>query len=127
MAIFLITSRPKGIAAHQLVKDLKVTHRTSWYMLHQIRKCFKFKIILRGRIVEADEVFIGSTNHNRHKNKRVKGTQGRSTKYKTPVLHLFGVIAKFNHNHTKNIQKYSYSLFMFLFSSNRLAVYGLLR
>ena len=73
VAIFLITSRPKGIAAHQLVKDLKVTHKTAWYMLHRIRKCFKFRIILKGRIVEADEVFIGGTNKNRHKKKREKG------------------------------------------------------
>ena len=60
-------------------------------MLRRIGKCFKFKIILRGRIVEADEVFIGGTNHNRHKSKRVKGTQGRSTKYKTPV---FGMVER---------------------------------
>jgi hypothetical protein len=51
VAIFLITSRPKGTSAHQLVKDLKMTHKTAWFMLHRIRKCFKTKKIrLKGNI-----------------------------------------------------------------------------
>ena len=38
--------------------------------------------------VAADETFIGGKNANRHKDKKVKGSQGRSSKDKTPVLGL---------------------------------------
>lgn len=55
-------------------------------MLHRIRKCFKTKKIRLRNIVEADEFYSGGRNKSRHKNKRDKGTQGRSTKHKTPIF-----------------------------------------
>ena len=39
--------------------------------------------------VQADETFIGGKNKNRHANKKVKESQGRSVKDKTPV---FGMV-----------------------------------
>lgn len=36
--------------------------------------------------VELDETFVGGKNKNRHKNKKVKNSQGRSFKDKTPVM-----------------------------------------
>src|SRR5947209_8647190 len=37
MAIWLITSHKKGIASTQLAKDLGVTQKTAWFMLHRLR------------------------------------------------------------------------------------------
>ncbi len=36
-AIFLITAHKKGISLLQLAKDIKVTQKTAWYMLHRIK------------------------------------------------------------------------------------------
>ena len=87
MAIWLISSHKKGISSPQLAKDLHITQKTAWYMLQKIRTCFICKNIgfLSGE-VECDETFVGGKNKNRHWDKKVKNSQGRSFKDKTPVL-----------------------------------------
>ena len=58
-------------------------------MLHRIREMLRIKQspLLKGTI-EADETFIGGKNKNRHESKKVKESQGRSVKDKTPVFGL---------------------------------------
>lgn len=87
-AIWLVTSHKKGISSYQLARDISVTQKTAWFMLQRIRKCFGIsddEPKLNG-IVEIDETFVGGKNKNRHFNKKVKNSQGRSFKDKTPVL-----------------------------------------
>jgi transposase-like protein len=36
-AIWLITNHPKGVASTTLAKDLKVTQKTAWFILHRLR------------------------------------------------------------------------------------------
>lgn len=40
MAMYLISSHRKGISSHQLSRDLHVTQKTAWFMLHKIRTLF---------------------------------------------------------------------------------------
>jgi transposase-like protein len=89
MAIWLVTSHKKGISSIQLSKDIDVTQKTAWFMLQRIRACFGIENNneLEG-IIEADESFYGGKNKNRHANKKVKNSQGRSFKDKTPILGL---------------------------------------
>lgn len=42
-AIYLITSHKKGISSLQLHRDLGVTQKTAWFMLHRIRKTLKIE------------------------------------------------------------------------------------
>ncbi|MCW6512023.1 transposase [Hyphomicrobiales bacterium BP6-180914] len=37
MAIWLITNHPKGIASTTLAKDLKITQKSAWFVLHRLR------------------------------------------------------------------------------------------
>lgn len=87
LAIWLITSHKRGISSLQLSRDIDVTQKTAWFMLQRIRACFGVENYnCLSEIVECDETFIGGKNKNRHKNKKVKNSQGRSFKDKTPVL-----------------------------------------
>lgn len=87
-ALYLFSSHKKGISSCQLAKDISITQKSAWFMLHRLRSTFKvsdFKTMLQN-IVEADETFIGGKNKNRHWNKKVPHSQGRSWKDKVPIL-----------------------------------------
>ena len=88
-AIYLATAHKKGISSLQLHRDLGVTQKTAWFMLHRIREMMRDKApaLLEGE-VQADESFVGGKNKNRHADKKVKDSQGRSVKDKTPVFGL---------------------------------------
>ena len=86
-AMYLIASHKKGISSLQLHRDLGVSQKTAWFMLHRIREALRQKNSpLLTDVVEVDETFVGGKNKNRHAHKKVKESQGRSVKDKTPVV-----------------------------------------
>lgn len=91
-AIFLFMSHKRGISSCQLARDLGVTQKTAWNMLHKIRSFMKSQNNRQVTgDVEIDETFVGGKNKNRHKDKKVERCQGRSFKDKVPV---FGVLQR---------------------------------
>ena len=82
MAIWMITNHPKGIASTTLAKDLKITQKTAWFVLHRLRHAARtksFNAPLKGTI-EADTTFIGGKEKNKHAKDRKGGTQGGAGK-----------------------------------------------
>lgn len=91
-AIFLFMSHKRGISSCQLARDLGVTQKTAWSMLHKIRAFMKSQNNQQvSGDVEIDETFVGGKNKNRHKDKKVEKCQGRSFKDKVPV---FGMLQR---------------------------------
>src|ERR1019366_8377215 len=81
MAIWMITSHKKAIASTTLSRDLGITQKSAWFVLHRLREAAEtgsFNAPLVGT-VEVDETFIGGKSKNKHANKRIpgRGTVGK--------------------------------------------------
>lgn len=97
-AIYLCTAHKKGISSLQLSRDLNITQKTAWFMLHRIREMLgnNEPELLNG-IVEIDETYVGGKEKNKHKSKQSKTTLGRGID-KAPVIAMVqrnGVVRAF--------------------------------
>lgn len=89
ITIYIFSTNKKGISSHQLAQDLGITQKTAWYMLSRIRTLYQQNDFNEeSEVTSCDESFFGGKNKNRHKDKKVKNSQGRSFKDKTPVFGL---------------------------------------
>ena len=78
VAVWLVVNCKNGISSYEIMRDLKVTQKSAWFMLHRIRLAMKDgnwgKLGGDGGIIEMDETLIGGKLKNMHKNKKPKGT-----------------------------------------------------
>lgn len=91
-AIYEITTSKKGISSMELATRIGVSQKTGWLMNHKIRSMLSDTapqlLGEDGKCVQADETYVGGKNKNRHKDKKIEGSQGRSAADKTPVVGL---------------------------------------
>lgn len=74
LATELLTASKKGISAHQIHRMLGVTYKTAWFMMHRIREAMapaasEPPLGGHGKIVEADEAYIGKADGKRKRPK----------------------------------------------------------
>jgi transposase-like protein len=87
-ALWLLSNCKNGISSCELARDLNITQKSAWFMLHRIRLALQdetFGSKLGGE-VEVDETLIGGKARNMHlavKQRRITGTGGRD---KTAVM-----------------------------------------
>ena len=84
LALYLVSESPKGISALALSDKLKIGHGTALHLLHRIRAAFPEDLPLFTGPVQADEVYLGGRERNKHASKKRRA--GRGTVGKAPVL-----------------------------------------
>lgn len=71
-AMYLLVTSRKGISSLQLAKEIGITQKSAWFVLHRLREaCGKDFTMLKG-IVEVDEVYIGGLESNKHMKQRIQ-------------------------------------------------------
>ena len=70
LAVYLMTESKKGISANQLMRTLKVSYKTAWYLCHRIRKAMEEATDKEPKLtgtVEVDETYVGGRYDKRRK------------------------------------------------------------
>jgi hypothetical protein len=88
-AMWLLTNCKNGISSYEVSRDLDISQKSAWHMMHRIRLAMQDDLtggMLNGEI-EVDETFIGGKARNMHKNdRRRKNLKGGGSAGKAIVL-----------------------------------------
>ena len=83
IAMYLLTTNLKGVSSMKLHRDLDITQKSAWHMIHRIRESWANRTDVFSGPVEVDEAYIGGRDRNRHE---WQIQEGRGPKGKTAVV-----------------------------------------
>jgi transposase-like protein len=91
----VLCSSKKGTSAHQIARNIGVTYKTAWFMMHRIREAMKDThpgpMGGYGETIEADETYVGGKLSNRKSTRnqgKRDGRRGPKLDQKQPVVSL---------------------------------------
>jgi transposase-like protein len=86
VAIWMVANCKNGISSYEIHRDLGVTQKSAWFMLHRVRVALRVGTFDKlgdgpegNSEVEVDEAFIGGSVKNMHKDKKAKLAAIRGT------------------------------------------------
>ena len=109
--IWLLANAKNGISSYEVHRALGVTQKTGWYMLHRVRKAIEQGGIEKAEmrkfagLIEADKMYVGGLEKNKHKDKRLNA--GRGAVGKSAVMGLLerGTSESFSTVRVKHVKK----------------------
>ena len=84
-AVYLVLTNLKSVSSMKLHRDLKVTQKTAWFMIHRIREAWAEDGGMHSGPVEVDETFFGGKRKNMSASRR-KQFSGRGAAGKAIVV-----------------------------------------
>lgn len=79
-AMYLLVTARKGISSLQLGKEIGITQKSAWFVLHRLREACGTQLEMLQGTVEVDETFFGGEENNRHMYDRIHKPRERSEK-----------------------------------------------
>src|ERR1700686_5095716 len=75
-AMYLLVKARKGISSMQLAKEIGITQKSAWFVLHRLREACGPKLEKLRGIIEIDETYVGGKEANKHESKKIEGARG---------------------------------------------------
>jgi transposase-like protein len=106
-ATHLMMASKKGISALQISRMIGVTYKTAWFLCHRIRESLREtptgQLGGEGRVVEADETYVGGKESNKSKAKRTYNKTRYAGQDKEAVVALVERGGKVRSFHVKDV------------------------
>jgi transposase-like protein len=91
IALWLIANCKNGISSYEIARNVDVTQKSAWFMLHRIRKALANSSWMKmggegNGPIEVDEAFVGPDPRKMHADRRQARYRELAPRSKTPVM-----------------------------------------
>lgn len=86
IASYLMATNLKGMSSHKLAREIGITQKSAWHMLHRIRESWNTSAPRFFGPVEVGETYVGGKEGNKHEWKKLNA--GRRAVGKTAIIRI---------------------------------------